>query len=663
MSYVRVCLFALFSTVLLASAEAATATWDRNPESFVTGYQLSYGTQSGVHTVTINVGNVTSYQFFPPAGQRYYVVVQARTSAGLLGPKSAEVILDLRTTSNVAPTLQQPANQSSVRNTSVSLTLIGSDPNGTPVTFSASGLPPGLSINANSGVISGTVTTTGTYTVTARVSDGSLSATRTFTWTVTAPTTNQAPTLQQPPNQTSARNTAVSLTLIGSDPNGTAVTYSASGLPPGLSVNANSGVISGTVTTTGTYNVTARVSDGSLTASRTFTWTVTSSTSSTVTVTLSPADTTLSVDGNSNYATNSRLIVMTWPAQKVGMAPLLKFDLSQIPSTATIQSATLQMWMISDDGNSDQNYTVTLHQVLNRNPVIARANGKTYDGSRTWSANACCYTNIPMAQSDISPARASTVVNRTKGAKTWNALDIVRAWHASPTTNYGMLLNADKSKGANRFRDFGSVENANASQRPSLRITYSVPSGATTMAATTSASTTSATTMAMRTAEGDAEPELEMTVDPLDELIARVAETGDQPTRGDFDADGVSDVATFRSATGEWRTWLSSRNYAEASVPVVWGTQGDLQVAADYDGDRKTDYAIYRPSTGMWHVMLSSTNGVTTFDIRWGNDKDQPVAFDYDRDGRADLALPRNDAYEVLLSGSNYKKRVTVQKQ
>src|SRR5687768_9361945 len=75
-------------------AGAATASWDPNTEPDVAGYKLSYGTQPGVHTVTIDVGNVTAYTFNPPAGMRYYVVVQAYSTTGALSAKSAEVALD-----------------------------------------------------------------------------------------------------------------------------------------------------------------------------------------------------------------------------------------------------------------------------------------------------------------------------------------------------------------------------------------------------------------------------------------------------------------------------------------------------------------------------------------------------------------------------------------
>ena len=61
---------------------AATASWDPNPEPDVAGYKLSYGTQPGVHSVVLDVGNVTTYHFNPLPGGRYYVVVQAYNTAG-----------------------------------------------------------------------------------------------------------------------------------------------------------------------------------------------------------------------------------------------------------------------------------------------------------------------------------------------------------------------------------------------------------------------------------------------------------------------------------------------------------------------------------------------------------------------------------------------------
>lgn len=83
--------------------EAATATWDRSPDPTVVGYRLSYGTQSGVHGTSLDVGDVVSHVFFPPPGQRYYIVVQALDSTGALSSKSAEVVFDAPSSGGSTP--------------------------------------------------------------------------------------------------------------------------------------------------------------------------------------------------------------------------------------------------------------------------------------------------------------------------------------------------------------------------------------------------------------------------------------------------------------------------------------------------------------------------------------------------------------------------------
>jgi hypothetical protein len=181
-------------------------------------------------------------------------------------------------TLNRPPTLAPIPNQANIEGNVVSLQLVGSDPDGNAITYSITNLPGGLSLNASTGLISGTLSSTsaGTYSLTATVADAVLSTSQSFSWTVT--NLNHAPTLAVVANQTSAENSAISLQLAGSDADGDTLAYNATNLPAGLSINTATGLISGTLTFTsaGSYVVTATVSDGSLsTASRTFTWTVT----------------------------------------------------------------------------------------------------------------------------------------------------------------------------------------------------------------------------------------------------------------------------------------------------------------------------------------------------------------------------------------------------
>jgi len=167
--------------------------WDRSQESNVAGYLVYVGTQSGVYGTTYDVGNATSFAYpNATAGQRYYFAVASYFAGPIIGTKSAEV----SGTTNSAPTLANPGNQSSTVGTPVSLQLSGSDPAGQPVTYGATTLPPGLGIVTTTGRISGTPTTVGAYVVTAVVTDGVLSDSKTFTWTVVRPAVlDTAPTV------------------------------------------------------------------------------------------------------------------------------------------------------------------------------------------------------------------------------------------------------------------------------------------------------------------------------------------------------------------------------------------------------------------------------------------------------------------------------------
>ncbi len=72
-------------------------------------------------------------------------------------------------------------------------------------------MPPGLSIDPATGAISGTLSyaSAGTHAVTVTVSDGTLTATQSFTWTVT--NTNRAPVLTAIADRSDAENAAITL--------------------------------------------------------------------------------------------------------------------------------------------------------------------------------------------------------------------------------------------------------------------------------------------------------------------------------------------------------------------------------------------------------------------------------------------------------------------
>jgi hypothetical protein len=87
--------FAVMFFVLSVGAAAAatvTLTWDPSPEQDVAGYVVYYGMNSGQYTVSVDVGNQTSFQYTEANPlYRYYFAVRAYNVSGLQSEFSPEV--------------------------------------------------------------------------------------------------------------------------------------------------------------------------------------------------------------------------------------------------------------------------------------------------------------------------------------------------------------------------------------------------------------------------------------------------------------------------------------------------------------------------------------------------------------------------------------------
>ena len=201
----------------------------------------------------------------PTASGTFSVTVQATDSAQVTATKAYSVTV-AAATAPLSITTQAPLAGGEV---GVAYTQAFAATGGTPpYTWSASGLPSGLSISS-AGVISGTPAASGSFPVTVQATDSAkATATKSFTITVTALTITTA-TL---PNGTVGTSyTATTLAATGGTP---PYTWSASGLPSGLSISS-AGVISGIPAVAGSFSVTLKVTDSAqATATQTFTITV-----------------------------------------------------------------------------------------------------------------------------------------------------------------------------------------------------------------------------------------------------------------------------------------------------------------------------------------------------------------------------------------------------
>jgi subtilase family serine protease len=205
-------------------------------------------------------------------------------ASGLGTPKAAPLVAAMcggSTTGNTV-TVTNPGSQTSTVGTAASLQIKASDSaSGQTLTYSATGLPAGLSINASSGLISGTPTTAGSNSVTVTAKDTTgASGSASFTWTVNSAAGNTV-TVTNPGTQTTTVGNSVSLQISATDSGGLSLTFSATGLPAGLSISS-SGLISGSPTTAGSSSVTVTAKDSTgASGSASFTWTVQAKTSCT----------------------------------------------------------------------------------------------------------------------------------------------------------------------------------------------------------------------------------------------------------------------------------------------------------------------------------------------------------------------------------------------
>jgi PKD repeat protein len=209
-----------------------------------TGAPTSYAATGLPPGLTLN--SLTGAINGTPTTAGTYLVVLTATNVN--GTSTSTLTITVAPTT-VAPIITSPGSAPGTVGTPFITYLIAAT--GLPTTYTATGLPAGLTLNALTGAITGTPTASGTFNVTLTAAN--TAGTSTATLTIVVAPAAVAPIITSPTTAPGATGTPfVTYVIAGT---GLPTSYTATGLPPGLTLNPLTGAINGTPTTPGTYVV------------------------------------------------------------------------------------------------------------------------------------------------------------------------------------------------------------------------------------------------------------------------------------------------------------------------------------------------------------------------------------------------------------------------
>ena len=524
--------------------------------------------------------------------------------------------------------------------------ITATDPDaGDTLTISATTLPTWLTLTDNG---DGTATLTGTptnsevgdHSVVLQVSDSVELATQSFT--ITVANTNDAPVLAQPADQNNAIGAVVSLQISATDVDaGDTLTYSATGLPADLSINPASGLITGTLTVSGTSTISVTVNDGNGgTDSKSFGWTVTEPT---YTLTVNKVGNgTVTADNPAPYYLND-VVVLTavadegwtfsgWTGDCTGTGDTcsVTMDADKTVTATFTQNQTEYTLTVNKVGNG----TVTPDKVapyyLNDVVVLTAAadEGWTFSG---WTGD-CTGTGTCSVMMDADKTVTATfthdiytlTVNKVGNGTV--TPDKVAPYYLNDV----VVLTAVADEGWTFSGWTGDCTGTG---------TCSVTMNADKSVIATFTQTVHPT-HTIADFNGDGKTDLSVfKVEPWagmwyikDQSVDAYGNSNSTPVPCDYNGDGVTDIAVYNDGT-----W-----YVKDQFVDNWGDADSIPVPGDYNGDGTCDLAVFKvePWAGMWYIKDQGAHA-------YGNSNSIPVPADYNGDGIMDIAVYNEGTWYV----------------
>ena len=206
--------------------------------------------QTGALTLNPATGNLSGT---PTTAGTFNFTVQVKDAAGAISQTAFSLTVNLPTLTVLTPAALVDGSVGT--NYSQQLSASGGTP---PYGWSVvNGAVPGLTLTS-AGVLAGSPTMSGTYTLTIQVKDAAGSAASRVFSIIIAPSPLTITTVSPLPGGTAGSAFSQTMVAVGGAP---PYTWSATGLPTGLAINAATGIISGMLEAAGSFSFTVRVTD------------------------------------------------------------------------------------------------------------------------------------------------------------------------------------------------------------------------------------------------------------------------------------------------------------------------------------------------------------------------------------------------------------------